>query len=381
MLPKEGKGIPDSVSRIDVLKGFDPMKGIATVLIASAVLMTACPVFGCTGFAVYGGQPVYGMNFDYPATEIRLMIEEGDGTDYFTMQMQQESGFLPTVGMNDKGLFATTQMQYPEQTGQSSRGADELFFHELFGCIRSLGTVADVLEFVGDKRLRHWSGVTLHSLMADADGGAMIAEAGRERNEFLPMDGGFIVMTNFKNSDFKDKELTQIYGAGADRYAAAYRYIGENIEDFGIDQAFEALRLTTQEGSYPTLCSMVFAPEEQSVYAVFHRDFDRVWKVSIPDGTVETYRGFAQDMKCGIPGDGVTASDLMEGNLAACEPYDGPEETDAGAVEADTGTGETGAEEAGADNPVSGWYWAVVVLAAALILGIGVLVRNKRKAS
>ena len=359
------------------------MKRIAVGLIAFTVLAVAYPVFGCTGFAVYRGQPIYGMNFDYPETEIRLMIEEGEGTELFTMQFQQGDGFASTVGMNASGLFASSQMQFPEQTGQSSRGADELFFFELFNCIRSCGSVADVLDFVENKRLRQWSGVTLHNLMADAAGNAFIAEAGREQNEFSPIDGDFIVMTNFKNFDFKDKTLDQVYGAGADRYVTACEYIDENLEGFGIDQAFETLRLTTQEGSYPTLCSMVFAPKEQSVYVVLHRDFDRIWKISIPDSTIETDRGFDTDMRFYIPQDGVMASDLIDGNIAAYEIYAGPEESDATAVETDDGTVQADTGEEAADSTGSpGWYWvAGTSIALAVVLTIGILIRKRRKAA
>jgi len=346
------------------------MKRITGILLMFAVLMIACPVFACTGFAVYGGEkPIYGMNFDYPQTELRLTVTENRCQRYFAMEFFDGNGFQPTVGMNDRGLFTSLQMQIPEQTGQNRHTAEELFVHELLSCIRSYGSVEGVLEFVGDRRLVQWNGVTLHALVADAGGGAMIAEAGREQNEFLPIGGDFIVMTNFQNAKFKDKSYKQVYGPGEDRYITAYAYIDENAGDFGLTQAFEALRLTAQDGRSPTLCSMVFDPEERCVYAAIHRDFEKIWKINIPEKSIETYRGFDTDMKFHIPKDGVIVSDLTAENLAAYEVYTEPNP--------DTGVSNTA--EKNMDGSVSVWYWMAAALAAAVLLSIGILVRNRRK--
>ena len=342
------------------------MKRMISVLIVFAVLAIAYPAFGCTGFAVYGEHPIYGMNFDYPQTEIRLVAGNDGDISFFAMFLQTaDGGFPPTVGMNGRGLFSSVQMQYPAETGQDSRGEDGVYVSELLDCILEYGTVDDVLLLLDEKRLVQWPDITLHTLLADAEGNALIAEAGEKRNEIIPMTDNFIVMTNFKNSYFRGQPYDRVTGVGADRYRAACQYIRENQESFGIDQGFEALSQTIQGGDYPTLCSMVFTPEEQSVYVALHRDFDRIWKISIPDSTIETYRGFEKDMKCYIPEDGVTASDLMDGDLAAYETY-------AGAEEADTGS---------ADSPTLVWYRAAAILAAAALLAIGVLVRRRRKAS
>lgn len=53
-----------------------------------------------------------------------------------------------------------------------------------------------------------------------------------------------------------------------------------------------ALKSTIQENSpHLTQCSMLFDPANAEVFIVLKRDFSKVWKVSINDGTIETFKG------------------------------------------------------------------------------------------
>jgi hypothetical protein len=356
------------------------MKKIVILLIVFALLACACPAYACTGFAVYGDTPIYGMNFDYPLTEVRLAIDQNSSIAYFAMEFEQEDGFVSTVGMNGQGLFSTLQMQYPEAAGRQERGGDELFVPELLYMIGEYATVDDLMRSVGDRRLLQWSGVTLHSLLADPTGSALIAEAGDTQNEIMPMEGNFIVMTNFTNADFRDTPYDQINGVGAGRYITACEYIQENQDGFGIDEALACLQATTQEGGYPTLCSMAFAPEEQCVYVALHRDFDAIWKISIPGKTIETYRGFDEQLTFKIPDDGVLASDLMHGSYDKYDPVQEPEEI--GTEETSAQAGEVPAEDAAADNAAGqsqGLMYVAIVLAAAAIAASSMVMQKKRR--
>lgn len=352
------------------------MKKAVMFLIALALLACACPAYACTGFAVYGDTPIYGMNFDYPLTEVRLAVDQNSSIVYFAMEFQQEGSFVSTAGMNGQGLFSTLQMQYPEAAGRQERGGDELFVPELLYMIGEYATVDDLMRSVGDRRLLQWSGVTLHSLLADPTGSALIAEAGDAQNEIIPMEGNFIVMTNFTNADFRDTPYDQIDGVGANRYITAYEYIQENQDGFGIDEVLACLQATTQEGGYPTLCSMAFAPEEQCVYVALHRDFDAIWKISIPGKTIETYRGFDEQLTFNIPDDGILASDLMQGNYDKYDPVQAPGTPAAaktGAQAEETRTGST------ARNQTQGLMYVAIVLAAAAIAASSMVMQKKRR--
>lgn len=122
-------------------------------------------------------------------------------------------------------------------------------------------------------------------------------------------------MTNFKHSDFRDMPLEDISGTGADRYRAACKYLAESPENFSIDNAFACLQKTAQA---ITLCSMVFEPRENCIYLALDKNYEKLWKISLKDKSIETYRGFEENLKFQIPEgmEGILASDLTQGNFS-----------------------------------------------------------------
>jgi len=306
-------------------------KYFTAILILMVVFCTIYPAYACTSFAVYSDEPVYAMNFDYPETELRLVVEESKKMNVFFLQFMQGGRYQSTAGMNEKGLFTALQMQYPQLSGQSSRSGDEMFIYELAWSIDSNENVEDAMKALGNKRLVQMKGLTLHTMLADPEGNAVIAEAGIDGNELIPITDDFIVMTNFKNSDYKDIAYDKIPGIGSDRYIKAYEYISGNRDSFHFENALEGLKMNVQDGgSFPTLSSIVFVPAEKYAYIALHRDFDRLWKVSVEDKTIETFRGFEKHVKIQIPKNGVLASDLMNGNYEKYKLIDESDSVPAG---------------------------------------------------
>ena len=82
------------------------------VFSTGAVQMRAAPAspWACTSFAVYSNGPLYGMNFDYSEVPIRFTIREFGDLSVFQMEFNVDGDYIPTVGMNSKGLFASCQM-------------------------------------------------------------------------------------------------------------------------------------------------------------------------------------------------------------------------------------------------------------------------------
>jgi hypothetical protein len=172
-------------------------------------------------------------------------------------------------------------------------------------------TVEDVAQYLNDRRVVHWS-VTLHDLIADPHGDAMVVEPGETANVITRIDGDFIVMANFPNGDYVGQRYEDVSGAGADRYKAAYRHILDNLGTFGRTEALEALERAVQlSGGYSTLCSMVFDPARNEVFIALQRVFDKVWKVSLEDGTIETHRGCGRAWKAQLGPAGVTATEMQ----------------------------------------------------------------------
>jgi len=248
----------------------------------------------CTGFAVYSGSPLFGMNFDYPPNEIRFSIEQSEAGALFIGSFWMGEHYGRTVGMNEHGLFSSNQMVFPPRAGVAEPTEDELFIWNAF--YDGLGTctsVDEVLTWIGDRRVVQYESLHLHNLYADPAGHAMVLECGEAGNVITKIAGSFLVMTNFHNGDFEGLDLRDIAGDGAERYRVAHRTIEERFESFDIYDGFETLRRTAQSaGSYRTRYSLVFDPESLEIYIALERDYNHIWKVSLANRTIETHHGF-----------------------------------------------------------------------------------------
>ena len=266
--------------------------------------------FGCTSFAVYADETLYGMNFDYPEVEIRFSIQDDNTIKVFWMEFQQGEGFGPTVGMNSEGLFASCQMLFPEREPGTKSNERDVYTWEVFvEALLGFDSVAEVDEFLSERRVIDWV-VTLHDLFADVHGDAMVVEVGDQENVITRTEDDFIVMTNFPNADFADASYAEVDGVGADRYKLAYEHILDNMESFDVEKGLEVLERAVSTADYGTLVSMVFDPEKGEVYIVLDRDFTHIWKASIDGATVETYAGYDHFERERLDSQGVFASDL-----------------------------------------------------------------------
>lgn len=292
-------------------------KIVLFIMIFFTVLSNTIPIYASTSFAVYSDKILYGMNFDFPETDMIFNVSEKDNIKTFSMVYFQTKSYVPTAALNEKGLFASWHMQYPAEPGKIKLGKDEMYIFDMGNLIRNTDSVDGVLKSVDNKRLVHQDYITLHELFADIKGNALIAEVGKDKNEYVPIDGNFIVMSDFKNSDFRNTAYNKIDGKGADRYQEVYKYILDNKQSFNIDKAFEGLKISMQEdGGYRTQCSMVFDPAEKNVYISLDQDINKLWKVSISDNTLETYKGFDKNIKINIPKTGVAAEYMKRGDYS-----------------------------------------------------------------
>jgi hypothetical protein len=290
---------------------------LAGVLFSAAGRDTIEPSspWACTSFAVYNGSPLYGMNFDYPDVPIRFTIQEYGDLKIFQMEFRDQTQFVPTVGMNSSGLFSSSQMLFPEQP--SFRGSDEFMnLWQLFqaGLYRHHST-AEVLGLVEEYQIIN-SGLTLHDLFADPLGNAVIIEVIDEQEKLIPMTGQYIVMTNFPISSIQGQPISEIEGAGADRYQIADQIIHENLDDFQVDTGFQILEETALRGEVSTQASMVFDPIDQKVYLALDLDFNKIWVVSLTENNISTWKGFSGRGTLPLDHRGVTEKELLEIELS-----------------------------------------------------------------
>jgi len=294
------------------------MKRSAIVLITT--LFTLLSLHGaalaCTSFAVYSPRPIYGMNFDYARFPMKLRIETKGELRTFHLAFEKQLGelrfFADTGGMNSKGLFYACQEQYPFELNPPEPGEGNLPLYLLNELPERAGTVKEIQEACNNTHLVQIKGVTIHTLFADMTGAAMVVETGETQNRLTPMTGGHIVMANFPNHTLKGKSHTEAKGCGDYRYKIAHEYLQAHHKEFTVDHGLALLgKAHNQNPEYPTTCSMVFAPETNSVYIAFHRDFSKVWRVSIDKGIIETFRGFQTEIKQSLDQDGLLVSELV----------------------------------------------------------------------
>jgi len=244
------------------------------------------PVEACTSFAVYDVKTLYGMNFDFQDTDLLFSVETVDGIKAFSMSFQAGDEFVPTVRLNSNGLFLSEQMQFPEMEKIKELKGNQYYIGDVGPKVATYENIASVLKFIGDKQLVNRN-VTVHHLIADTVGEAAVVEAGDTSNRVVKMDGNYIVMTNFTQSDFVGKLTSEIKGTGSDRYKTACSILENNAGKISPEVGWDVLYKTRQ--SSITQCSLLMDPSEKSVQFILKDDGERIWRLdlesSIIDGT------------------------------------------------------------------------------------------------
>ncbi len=274
----------------------------------------AFPSLACTSFAVYRDHTLYGMNFDYPDVPVRYSIDQYAA---FEVAFEYNGNYVPISGMNEDGLFMAVQMLYPEKVDSAAGGRTDLqtFAASVVSRFYSMEQVHAALcnQLLANRY------VSLHCMLADKSGSAAVLEPGTEQNRVTQNPGDYLVMTNFSNADAYNPDTQRMEGVDCERYIAADAYIEQNKDSFDIEDGLETLKRTIQtEGGYPTQTSMVYDPVNGEIYIAVRGDFERIWKISLAQRTIESYRGFERPILLKLDEEGVTAQELVA--LASAPP-------------------------------------------------------------
>lgn len=198
---------------------------------ATIVFILVSISIGCTGYAVYADEVWYGINFDYPPeSDIRFSVSDLEDHRVFTMEFFDNDMmiWIPTVGMNECGLFSSLQYQCPMIEGIAQQSEGGLFIYQLFNtAINDCASVDEVECIINSVELINLYDLTLQTLIADSFENALIAEAENGENFITGINGDWIVMTNFKIADFINTPPEEIVGVGDERYRRALAYRGE----------------------------------------------------------------------------------------------------------------------------------------------------------
>jgi hypothetical protein len=293
---------------------------IVTLVAALVLLLAQGPARACTSFAVYTSQPIYGMNFDYAWFPMKLRIVTKGDLRTFHLSFEKQFGetrfFADTGGMNSKGLFYACQGLYPVAPIPPEPKEGTLPLYLLNEMPENTGTIKKIEQACNNHHLVQIKGASIHTLFADKTGRAMVVETGKKQNILTHRTDNFIVMANFANHSLAGKSYKEAKGCGDYRYKIIHEYIEKNFEKFDVDHGLTVLeKAFNNSPDYPTTCSMVYAPETNSIYIAFRRDFTKIWKISLMEGTIETFRGFKTEIKRPLDQDGLLVSYLLNQSI------------------------------------------------------------------
>lgn len=267
-------------------------------------------VFSCTSFVYDGTVTCRGMNFDYGGNpEVKVEIEHFSNQKAFIVSFKTPIGYANVIGINESGVFATTQSLSKRYF--KSDGRPTIFIHDVFLEQIKNATEATYLErFVQDKRVIFSPMMYTHIMIADKFGRAIALEVGEKENELVKKDGKIFAMANFPLYSFKDKAYDEVFGRGDQNYINVWNALLENTsEPFNLDSACHVLQ---QAVIATTECSVVFFPETFDIFLSFNGDFDRIWYVSLEKEQIKTYRGFQEHQQMSLTSRGLLKSELME---------------------------------------------------------------------
>ena len=269
----------------------------------------------CTSFAVYSQQkPVYGMNFDTDDIDLKLKVNSYKDKNLFYFSGFAGNKYRDIAGFNSEGLFICTQaVDYGPGFKAGCDENDWFAFDAFDEALKETKKASEFFEILNKRVIAYprnplYPDLGLHTIIADKTGDAFILEEGSNTNAVSPIHNDFIVMTNFPNGKFKETNYKEVHGIGADRYICAYEYSNNNIDSFGINEAFEVLNKTSQEN---TLCTIVYEPLKNEIYISFKKDLRKKWKISLMDKTIQSLDGFLSNSKIQFTNGEIYVKDLI----------------------------------------------------------------------
>lgn len=274
----------------------------------------------CTSFAVYSQEKaIYGMNFDTEDIDIKLKINRYNDMNLFYFSGLADHKYRDIAGFNSEGLFICTQAVGYGPGIKSSCDENDWFAFDIFDeVLKKAGKASEFFDILNKRVISYprnplFPDLGLHTIIADKNGDAFILEEGKDTNIITPIHNDFIIMTNFPNGDFKEEDYHNVYGIGADRFICAHEYIHNNIHCFGVNEAFEVLKRTSQDTNSltPTLCSIVFEPSKNEAYISFKIDFKKRWRISIIEKSIQSLDGLLNNNRIEFTNGEVSVKDLI----------------------------------------------------------------------
>ncbi len=269
------------------------------------------------------------MNFDFPDVELIFRLAAGRSGPVFYLCFEWNGAVNEVAGMNTAGLFSAAQILVAHFEIEPPPREDLVRPYEIFShALKNSDRIAEVLEFLGERRLGYTTLRKGHQLYADRFGNTCVLEPSPQGNRIYCSSEPFAVLANRPLKRELERAAAGAGQPGADRFQTAHSLIREKLacgdgnhgnagpdfrpgRSFHLEDGLEILRRTAlTQGRFTTQSSMVCDPQAGEIYLALHRDFSRLWKLSLIEGTIETFSGFSTHCKLPVGDAGVAASYL-----------------------------------------------------------------------
>ena len=228
----------------------------------------------CTSIVVNRKKTIVGWNLDLLDMEYRVRPET-DGV-YIEVNDATE-GWLPLFGANNRGDFVGMPTCWPFDDRRDPKGEGENVILLDIDLLLKKKTLQEIREIAETRPVYSVPGLTFMSALSDREGNVLHIVPGQGYRYYEKPDHA--VLTNF--SPFKQDSETHPW-MGWDRYHKAEDMLSDAGVDFGVSQCFEVLKAVSQEVC-PTVVSMVFDVEENTVYWCENRNWDHIEKAILSE--------------------------------------------------------------------------------------------------
>ena len=206
--------------------------------------------------------------------------------------------------INSDGFYVTCNEVYNITPGDCIFDPDTINITELRPYSAAFKNIGELKNYIGDRTVLCYS-YAEHIFYADKSGNSCVVETDNKKHYIIESDKNFLVATNFPMYTLSKLDDLSL----CNRYKAAYKSIKANYEDFNLDKAVDALKVSSQS---ITVYSFIYDANENAVYIYLGRDFKTAWKFSFITKAISTYKGFKNDKEFKLDEDGIRLTDLLE---------------------------------------------------------------------
>ena len=221
----------------------------------------------CTSFVVNKKKTIVGWNLDLLDMEYR--VRPNDEGVYIEIDDATE-GWMPLFGANRRGDFVGMPTCWPYDDRSNPTEDSVNVIHLDIDLLLQKKTMEEVRQIAENRHVCSIPGVTFMSALSDKAGNVLHIIPGQGNLYYEKPE--YAILTNF--SPFKQDSEKHPW-MGWDRYQKAEEMLKEANEDFDVKDCFEVLKAVSQEVC-PTVVSMVFDVNENTVYWCENRDWNNI---------------------------------------------------------------------------------------------------------